>query len=147
MRHECGVGGCFLKTRHPKWEVFDDCFPDRAAISNVDGVAVNGGAIENEIAICDVSGALLVLEWKPDCADLSIGQKRLLEALVRNEVDMSVVIAGDPETMRVDAYRAFNRRRGWSGWKPIDLEELKTRFSYWATWADPSRGRDTRKAK
>ena len=82
IRHECNGQGCFLKNRHPKWEVFDECFPGKAAISNVDGMVVHGDEeISDGPAAADVSGTLLIVEWKTARMALSVGQKRLIEGL------------------------------------------------------------------
>ena len=142
LNHDCRKERCWLKVRHPKWEVFDDCFPDKCAISDIDGIAVNGfGGIISGTGIAEISGkAVLILEWKSGTKrDSRQENSRALQTLIRGPDDMLVLISGCPEQMTVRAWKTYMVGTGWSSVTRGDISELKNLFAYWATWADPKR--------
>lgn len=122
MRWNCAERGCFNTVKRPKLEVFAECFPR----------GINFGDID---MIVEIGGHLLICEWKPS-ADATIlrGQRLLHDALVSLPSITLIVICGDAETMRVDA---FTIRRGSKSERcKADIDALKARIAKWSLWAD-----------
>ena len=137
----CKRYGCYLEHKHPDWSVFDDCFPGKCCISNIDGLTMGGHGMRDSLAACNASRFLLVAEWKWNVMPLDQGQRGLFEVIARGRRDLAIVIVGCPRAMTVHRYKFFSRQRNpqWSSWKKADLESLKRRMAIWSAQADPRR--------
>jgi hypothetical protein len=102
--------------------VFDDCFPGRIGMSDVDGVV-------------EQSGRFLFLEWKSHGASLTTGQRIMFEQLTSLSPDplkvVVMVIGGDPELMTVETLQVFHSGKSQSV-ASIDLDGLKERIRKWS---------------
>ena len=67
-RWDCEKSGCFAVRGKARLEQWDDCFPGKIGMSDVDGVV-------------EINGRVLFCEWKPGFDDLPTGQRILLERL------------------------------------------------------------------
>ena len=121
MRWDCSTRGCFNVKMRPKFAEFAGCFPGRIGMSDVD-------------AICEINSRFLMLEWKSVVGELPTGQRILFQRLTTAAPLDVIVVAGDAETMEVDAIQII--RNGRIGkWSECDLESLKKRMSNWAAYA------------
>ena len=120
MRWDCATQGCFNLKKRPKIERFADWLPGRIAFSDID-------------AIVEISGNLLLLEWK-DHPHISTGQRILFQRLTRLCPAAVLVVEGDAEHMEIGAVTTV-----WQGAflaaEKDDLEGLRTRIKQWAGWA------------
>lgn len=124
LRYDCTHNGCFNVVKRPKIEVFDDCFPGRIALGDVDGIV-------------EINGALCLLEWKPPGHAGNDGQTIMHKRFAMNFGYVVFVARGDAKTMALADYRVV-----WNGkagpFVRADINELKTRIKGWATWARTS---------
>jgi hypothetical protein len=93
LRWNCEKQGCFNRVKRPKIEVFDDCLPGKIEFGDVD-------------AIVEIKGRALILEWKPS-QEIGKGQQIMWTRLTRDKVLTAFVVAGDAETMDVQARGKF----------------------------------------
>lgn len=121
MRWECKLQGCFNLKRRPKIEAFAECFPGRIAMGDIDGCV-------------EINGHFLFLEWKGYVGPIPTGQAITFKALTAPEIvedrHTVYVVAGDAESMKVDAVKAF--RNGQEGeWKDMDKAALCDSIKKW----------------
>lgn len=121
LRWDCDERGCFNSKKRPKIEQFADCFPGRINFGDVD-------------ARVEINGHFLELEWKPAPGPISVGQTRAFIALTRSAPFIVYVVAGDAETMEVEAVAYFWRGK-FHAWEEMGLDGLKDRIRKWAAWA------------
>jgi hypothetical protein len=120
MRWDCNERGCFNIKKRPKIEVFSECFSNGINFGDVDGLV-------------ERRGRFLLLEWK-STNHVPTGQRRLHDAILKDERWAIVFVCGDPELMTVDSfeirYGAGRPRRGCS------MDELMEQVRRWYAWAD-----------
>jgi hypothetical protein len=121
MKWDCTVRGCFNVKQRPKIEVFSDIWPGKISMSDIDGIV-------------EIRGKALVLEWKGAPRTLPTGQRIMYERLTIGGTITVFCVAGDAETMRVDAYNIFHCGKA-SGWMHADIETLRGRMIRWCEWA------------
>jgi hypothetical protein len=119
LRWICNRDGCFNTKKRPKIEVFSECFGNGINFGDVDGIV-------------ERKGHFLLLEWKGSGA-ISVGQRRLHDALLRVHGFAVVVVFGDPETMTVAKYVLRWRDKSRSG---AGLDSLKDAVARWYRYAD-----------
>jgi hypothetical protein len=120
MRWNCDIDGCFNIKCRLKLGIFDDIWPGKIGMSDVDGIV-------------ELHGNGLLLEWKRDM-ELPQGQQIMFKRLTRGRVLTVVCVAGDAETMEVHAVKEFVD--GDEGdWKPMDMVGLRTLLAAWRDWA------------
>jgi hypothetical protein len=124
LRWNCEKKGCFNRVKRPKIEAFDDCLPGKIEFGDVD-------------AIVEIKGRALILEWKPS-QEIGKGQQIMWTRLTRDKVLTAFVVAGDAETMDVQARGKFWEGK-WRGWKPSTLDEVKEAIRLWVAWAEANR--------
>jgi len=122
LRWDCEKQGCFNKKKRPKIEVFAECFPRRINFGDVDGIV-------------EIGGRFLMLEWKPGSGKLSTGQRILYERITKHMPCVVLVVAGDPETMRVGEVAVYMNGT-FHEWEPCDLAHLKERMKKWVAWVE-----------
>jgi len=117
----CAKRGCFHIEMRPKLEVFNDCFPGKIGMGDIDGIV-------------EINGKGLLLEWKSNDGECATGQRIMLERLTKTKLLTAMVIAGDPKTMIVSGYYFF-----WNGTRgeyvASDLDGCKQRIVKWVSWA------------
>lgn len=122
MRWDCSVNGCYRKLKCPQLSFFDDCFPGRIGMGDIDGIV-------------EINGHVLIMEWKSNDAPLPTGQRILFERLTRISSEITVVIVvGDSDTMEVKGMTVFSNGRPSPNEK-IGTDALKERFKRWTTRA------------
>ena len=130
LRWKCHTNGmgCFRELC-PKLGVFDDCFPDRIGMSDVDGVV-------------ELGGRFLFLEWKSRGGTLSEGQCKTYRRLTSLSPDpckaVVLVVSGHPRDMTVETVQLFQSGQE-NDPQPMNFAELKARVSAWAQRAAPRR--------
>ena len=126
-RHKCQTDGCWIEEVDPKKEAFDQCYPRKITMSDVDGIV-------------NIGWNFKFMEWKRVGQEIPDGQRIWHERITDSKPKDFVVfqVWGDPKTMKVDGYKIV--RHGIVGeYIEADLEALKKRFSAWAGWADVTR--------
>lgn len=112
--------GCYRKLM-PRLGVFDDCFPGKIGMSDVDGIV-------------EVAGRFLLLEFKSNGAALKMGQRIMFERMTAGNSDPMkftvIVVSGDPETMEVRTVQVFSGGKSGEP-EPCSLEQLKERMKVW----------------
>ena len=121
MRWDCEKRGCFNLKKRPKIEVFAECFPRRINFGDVDGIV-------------EINGHFLDLEWKPAVVKLNTGQRILFERLTKLAPFTVFMVAGDAETMEVDALAQYRYGKFYE-WQPSTLEDVKASMKRWSAWA------------
>ena len=123
MRYNCEKTGCFNLKRRPKIEVFDDCFPGRIAMTDVD-------------SLVEINCHFLFMEFKSKAAPATLptGQRILYENLTKHLNFTVAIISGDAETMEIESLTWVYGGK-MSPPKPVSLDQLRQRFKEWAEYA------------
>lgn len=121
MRWNCERQGCFNVKKRLKLEIFDECFPGRIAMTDLDGIV-------------EINGQALILEGKGDHVPLPVGQRLMFERLTAAGLIAGFVVEIDAETMAVTSLLEIHRGK-WSAKRAATLADLKTRIRTWAGWA------------
>jgi hypothetical protein len=118
LRWLCEEKGCFRQLC-PKLGEFDDCFPGRIGMSDIDGVV-------------EISGRFLLLEWKSAGGSVQTGQRIMFERLTALSHKITViVVSGDPREMLIQSVQVFHN--GKSGPAELsDMDGLKARIKQWS---------------
>jgi hypothetical protein len=134
MRWKCAERGCYRKLM-PRLGMFDDCFPGRIGMSDVDGIV-------------EIAGRFLLLEWKAEGGRLTTGQRIMFERLTAGNSDPMkftvIVVSGNPESMDVESLQVFSR--GAAG--PVEactMDELKARVGLWSERAQQAKIRPSQR--
>lgn len=128
LRWDCDDKGCFNVKKRPKIEAFADCFPGRISFGDVD-------------ARVEINGQFLELEWKGQRGPIPAGQKIAFDRLTSRGDYTVFVVAGDAETMRVDAIQILMPKVD-PRWRDCDFTQLHTYVARWASWAQKGSGAD-----
>jgi hypothetical protein len=122
MRWDCKSRGCFNQKKRPKIEQFAECFPGKIAMSDVDGIT-------------EINGHFLLLEWKVSKDCITTGQRILYERLTRlgSHLFTVYVVAGDAETMEVEALKVFSNGKGLE-WQDRSKETLLASIRKWVAF-------------
>ena len=131
MRWSCVRNGCF-RNLCPRLGEFDDCFPGKIGMSDIDGVV-------------EISGRFLFLEWKAEGGALTTGQRIMFERMTGLSRKITVIVVrGDPKLMAVNAVQVFEGGRA-SAAETSDLAGLKQRVSAWAKRVRLARARPSKR--
>lgn len=134
LRWNCLTQGCF-RGLCPRLGEFDECFPGRIGMSDVDGVV-------------EVGGRLLFLEWKSPGGALTTGQRILFERLTSISTDpcrvVVIVAFGDPATMEVEHVQVVQGGRAGEV-EASSLADLRRRMTAWSDRAIEARTRPSRR--
>ncbi len=115
---DCDLKGCYHDKACPKLGLFDECFPGKIGMGDVDGIV-------------EVNGNFLILEWKAFTSEIPRGQELMFERLTALSTNiLVVVVSGDPQTMEVRSYRHIWRGKVWAA-VDTDLDGLKERIQKW----------------
>lgn len=129
MRWNCREKGKCFRSLCPKLGAFDDCFPGRIGMSDVDGIV-------------EIAGRFLLLEWKSEGGRLTTGQRIMFERLTggnSNPMKFTVIlISGDPETMTIESLQVFTNGKAGPV-EPCSLDELKSRVRAWSDRASQAK--------
>ena len=121
IRWSCNKKGCYLIECHPKIEEFSDCFPGKAAMSDIDGVV-------------EINGYFMFMEWKHEGGHLHRGQEILLQQLTRvSDKIVAYVLYGNSVTMEVQMMTRIYGGR--SETYRVNLEQVKDLFRKWTRMA------------
>jgi len=120
FRWNCKMDGCFREKKCPDLTVFDDCFPNKNSLGDVDGI--------NE-----TNGKGLLLEWKTSSANIPTGQRIMYQKLTKTGILSVLVVLGNAETMETKEYCWFYKGKQ-SEWKTADLEKIKAQIKSWVNW-------------
>ena len=121
MRWDCKGGtNCFNLKKRVKLGVFDNCFPGKIGMGDVDGIV-------------EINGRALVLEWKADQIPLPRGQAIMWHRLTKSGIFTVLCIAGDAETMAVDAIQWCCYGKWDSDWKKSSLSDVQDWMRRWVT--------------
>jgi hypothetical protein len=132
LRWNCDDKGCFRQLC-PKLGVFDDCFPGKIGMSDVDGIV-------------EIAGRILLLEWKSDGGSLGMGQRIMFEQMTALSRKITVIVVhGDPAEMTIKTVQVFSAGQ-FSQPEPSTLAELKERISAWAEKANLARVRPSKRS-
>jgi len=131
LRWNCSEKGCF-RNLCPKLGIFDDCFPGRIGMSDVDGVV-------------EIAGSFLFMEWKSPGGAMTTGQRIMFERLTGPSPHITaIVVCGDPRTMAIETVQVF-----WHGKAgPVEratLDGLRERIRTWANGAQERRTRPSQR--
>jgi hypothetical protein len=119
IKWDCDQSGCWNIRCRPKIQFFKGALPNKIAMTDIDGTV-------------EVNGCFLFLEWKSHTGELPTGQRIYFERLTRvSEKMTAVIVAGDPETMSVDAIKVIHGGT-ITEWMACDLEQLFERVKRWA---------------
>lgn len=120
---DCEQQGCWNVKCRPNIEYFKGALPRKIAMTDLDGTV-------------EVNGHFLFLEWKSYVGEIPTGQRIYFQRLTSlSEKITAVVVAGNSETMQVDAIRVIHNGR-LADWKDCDLEGLFERIERWSSKAD-----------
>lgn len=131
LRWNCVKNGCF-RNLCPMLGAFDDCFPGKIGMSDIDGVV-------------EMAGRFLFLEWKSAGGRLSIAQRIMYERITALSHKVTViVVCGHPRDMTIDTVQVFH---GGRADRPVicDFDGLKARISAWARRAQVARVRPSKR--
>lgn len=132
LRWNCQDKGCF-RNLCPKLGFFDDCFPGRIGMSDVDGIV-------------EIAGRFLLLEWKSEGGFLHTGQRIMFERLTALSPKLTIiVVSGDPMNMAVHNVVVFHGGNAAPA-EVLDADALKARIKQWADRASMARVRPSRRA-
>jgi len=128
IRWDCLDQGCYMHKCHPRIEIFADCFPEKIAMSDIDGVV-------------EISGYFLFMEWKGRGGKLTEGQKMLIERLTAlSPKVVFYLVYGDSQTMEVTKFQRYYKD------KVVDyeagLDELENQFKDWVDYVYEKTGRN-----
>jgi hypothetical protein len=130
MRWNCKEKRKCFRSLCPKLGAFDECFPGKIGMSDVDGMV-------------EIAGRFLFLEWKSDGGFLTTGQRIAFERLTSLSTDPMkvtvIVVCGDPEEMTVTSIQVFHSGKG-HGVTECDFDGLHQRIEHWAARASQCRG-------
>jgi len=115
----CERQGCFNVKKRLKLEVFEDLFPGKISMTDMDGLV-------------EIGGQFLMLEWKSPGVQVPMGQRILFSNLP--PCFCVLIVEGDAETMEVVQYRQVYHRNGkrvWGRWIAGDLESLRGMIAAW----------------
>lgn len=121
MRWDCDKQGCFNVKKRPKIELFAECFSRGINFGDVDGMV-------------ERNGNLLVLEWKESPMELPTGQRKMYERVTVGRLMTVLCAAGNAQTMQVTHVAEFTDGK-FSGWKPGNLDTIKSYCKWWNAWA------------
>lgn len=131
LRWNCREKNKCFRSLCPKLGEFDDCFPGRIGMSDVDGFV-------------EIGGRFLFLEWKSAGGAVTEGQRIAFQNLTSLNADPRrvtvIVVSGDPETMSIESVRVFQAGKAGEP-EPCDLDGLKARMALWAEKAQQHRTR------
>lgn len=133
MRWKCDEKGCYRQLM-PRLGGFDDCFPGRIGMSDVDGIV-------------EIGGRFLLLEWKAPGGAVQVGQRIMFERMTANADPMKftvIVVCGDPQTLDVESVQVFARGKAGTP-ESSDLSSLKSRVSAWAERASAAKTRPSKR--
>jgi len=117
LRWKCEEKGCF-RNLCPMLGAFDDCFPGKIGMSDVDGVV-------------EISGHFLFLEWKAEGGSVSTGQRIMYERLTALSDKMTVIVVnGHPRTMEIKQVQVYRAGKG-GPFEACSFDELKMRMKCW----------------
>lgn len=123
MKWDCEHRGCWKVKCSPNIEFFAGALPRKIAMTDLDGTV-------------EVNGSFLFLEWKSYAGEIPVGQRIYFERLTKiSDKITAVIVAGNPDTMQVDAIRRIYKGRV-SDWVECDLEGLFERIKNWSTKVD-----------
>ena len=117
-RWDCEELGCYREKCSPKLTVFEDCFPRKIAMGDIDGCV-------------EIRGKFLFFEWKSKGGSLLRSQEIMFDVLVKKSPDFTVfIVDGDSRTMEVNRFEIWNgnTRKKVEG----DLSQLKKSIEDWA---------------
>lgn len=118
LRWNCEDKGCF-RTICPKLGAFDECFPGKIGMSDVDGVV-------------EINGRFLFLEWKAPGGSVGMGQRILFERLTALSSKITtIVVNGQPREMEIQTVQVFSNGQGGAA-EACDFDGLKERIAAWA---------------
>lgn len=136
MRWNCKEKGKCFRALCPKLGAFDECFPGKIGMSDVDGMV-------------EIAGRFLFLEWKSDGGHLTTGQRIAFERLTSLSPDPMkvtvIVVCGDPESMTVQSVQVFHSGKS-RGTVDCDINGLQQRMADWAARASQSKTRPSKRA-
>lgn len=125
LRWNCETGGCFRQLC-PKLGAFDDCFPGRIGMSDIDGVV-------------ELGGSFLFLEWKSRAGAIPTGQRIMFQNLTALSPRITViVVTGHPRDLIIETVQVFHGGIGGVV-EACTLDTLKARIAQWAQRANIKR--------
>lgn len=131
LRWNCSDKGCFRQIC-PRLGAFDECFPGRIGMSDVDGIV-------------EIAGRFLLLEWKAQGGSVQTGQRIMFERLTALSHKMTViVVAGHPREMLIESVQVFHGGKAQAA-ETTDFEGLKARVKSWADRAQMARIRPSKR--
>lgn len=120
LRYNCTKEGCFNIKKHPKLEIFAQCFPGKIAMTDIDGSV-------------EVKGNILHLEWKTH-TNIGIGQRLYFERTTALAPCHTFFVVGNAETMVVKQMCIIHKGR-IGKWFNTDLKGLLKQFRKWKDYA------------
>ena len=134
LRWNCDDKGCFRQIC-PKLGAFDNCFPGKIGMSDVDGIV-------------EIAGRFLFLEWKAQGGGVTTGQRIMFEQLTSLSPDPMkvtvIVVGGQPRDMLIETVQVFHSGAGQPV-EPCDFDGLKARIKSWADRAQLCRTRPSKR--
>lgn len=121
MQWDCERQGCFNQKKRLKLEIFDECFPGKIGLSDIDGAV-------------EINGRCLMIEGKGRGVPVPDGQRIMFERLSSGGMVTVFVIECDAETMEVFSVAVFDGGKN-QGAAPCDLGGLKSMMRAWSTAA------------
>lgn len=119
LRWNCKFRGCHNVIGRPKLLALKDALPNKIAFTDIDGAV-------------EYRGRFLILEWKGQGADIGYAQRLFHERLTAlSDKICSIVVEGDPQSMRCDRLKVIYRGRVGE-WEKTSLQDLKQRIWNWA---------------
>jgi hypothetical protein len=112
-----------MQKKHPRMEVFDDCFPGKCEMSDVDGwIERNGRFILTECVSHN---------------RIEIGQYMALMSFVRNSPKQQalVYLCANISTMDIRKFAWVDENENHPRWQVGSLDDLKLEMKRWADWA------------
>ena len=95
IRHNCELGGCFIKTQSPDWGFADNAFSGKIRIGDIDGIV-------------EKNGHLLILEWKAEGVPETKGQQIMAQNATLASPNITfMIINGNPITNQVVAMKIY----------------------------------------
>ena len=127
MRFKCDAhpqGRCWLREHVARLGVFDDCFPGRIGLTDVDGMV-------------ERHGCLLLVELKRPGATLPNGQRIVFERATRRmgSAFQPVVIWGENDFIGPLRWQRWVSGRS-RGPEDVSLDSIRDHFRRWFAWAD-----------
>lgn len=120
MHWDCNRDRCFNDEKRVKLGYFDDCFPGKIGLGDVDGIV-------------EMKGFCLMVEWKGDGVSVPTGQSIMFQRITKTPLFTVLVIEGSVKDMSVKRYQLwFNSKP--QKWMEGDIEEVKNIMRRWASW-------------